>query len=332
MSAYTEHQQEVARRGSVDLSGEAKSVIQTGINNAYKRVLAETFQDLRQRAFTVTTVSSQATIGLPLDIRTVLDVQDTSNRINLDEMTVEEHDKLDPGRTETGRPLRYFNIGRFGLQVPIDATSTISVQSSSTSDSTNLFVRVTYYDANGMRTSENLTLNGTTAAVSTGSADPSQSRGVERFTKYATSNATFVGNVLCKDVTAGVVIARIPVAYESPDYTWLEFDQIPSSAISLRVRAMATKPDLINDNDWPEFDEQYHDILTLLASGEVLPLFGKQELAGQYLMMGNQRLQEFKNHLDVKPNITHVLDNVQMAVPGGRIGQPVRGIDFGRVA
>lgn len=331
MATYTEHQQEVARRGSVDLGGEAKSVIQTGINNAYKRVLAETFQDLRQRSFTVATVASQATLGLPLDVRTILDIQDTTDRSNLEEMTVEEHDKLDPGRVETGRPLRYFSIGRFGLQVPIAATSTISVESSSASDSTNLFVRMTFYDANGMRTSENLTLNGTTPAVSTGSADPSQSRGIERFTKYNASGATFAGNVICKDVTAGVVVARIPVAYDSPTYTWIEFDQIPSTAINLQIRAMVTKPDLINDNDWPEFDDQYHDILTLLGAGEVLPLFGKQDLATQYLGMGNQRLQEFKNHLDVKPNITHVLDNVQMTVPGGRIGQPVRGIDFGRV-
>ena len=50
MATYTEHQQEVARRGSVDLAGEAQTVIRTAINNAYKRVLSETFQDLRQNS------------------------------------------------------------------------------------------------------------------------------------------------------------------------------------------------------------------------------------------------------------------------------------------
>ena len=116
------------------------------------------------------------------------------------------------------------------------------------------------------------------------------------------------------------------------DYTWIEFDQIPSAALSLQVRAMSTKPLLVNDNDWPEYDEQYHDILTLLSAGEVLPLFGKQTLGSQYLMQGNERLTEFKNSLDVKPNIAHVMDNVQMGVTSGKLGQPVRGVDFGRVS
>ena len=332
MATYTEHQQEVARRGSVDLAGEAQTVIRTAINNAYKRVLSETFQDLRQRIYTGATVASQATVGLPLEVRTILDVQDTANRENLEEMPVEEFDKLDPGRTETGTPMRYFNIGRFGLQVPINATSRISVESSVASDTSNLFARVTYYDANGVRTSENLTLNGTTAVLTTGSADPTEARGVERVTKYVAANASFSGNVLVKDVTAGVVIARIPIAYDSVDYTWIEFDQIPSSALSLQVRAMSTKPPLVNDNDWPEYDDQYHDILTFLAAGEALPLFGKQTLATQYLGQGNERLQEFKNSLDVKPNISHVMDNVQMASARGKLGQPIRGVDFGRVS
>jgi len=331
MATFTDIQQEVARPGSVDLTGEAQSTIKDAINNAYKRVLAETFQNLRQRIFTVTATASQATLGLPLEVRTVLDVQDTANRENLDEMTVEEFDKLDPGRTETGTPLKYFQIGRFGLIRPLAATGVVSIESSAAADTTNLFVRLTGYDTNGVRTSENITVNGTTAVNSTTSFDPSQSRGIERFTKYATSSAAFTGSIIAKDAS-GNVLARIPIAYDSPTYTWIEFEQIPSSALSYQIRAMATKPLLINDNDWPEFDDQYHDILTLLSSGECLPLFGKQTLATQYLAQGNQRLQEFKDGLDAKPNISHVMDNVQMGGPHGKLGQPIRGIDFGRVA
>ena len=241
-----------------------------------------------------------------------------------------EHDRLDPGRTETGTPERYFTVGRFGIQNPLAATGTISVVSSSTSDTSNVFVRVTGYDASGTRTSEILTVNGTTTVTSTNSYDPSEQRGIERLTKYGTSGTTFVGNLTFKD-SGSNTIAITPVAYDSPSYTWIEFDLIPSAAISYTVRAMATKPELINDYDWPEFDEQYHDILTLLSAGEVLPLFGKQEMATQFLAQGNQRLQEFKNALDVKPNITHVLDNVQMQAPLGKLGQPIKGIDFGRV-
>ena len=331
MATYTEIQQEIARRGSVDLSGEAQDLIRTAINNSYKRVLAETFQDLRQRTYTVATTASRATVGLPLEVRTVLDVQDTSNRTSLSEMTAEEFDKLDPGRTETGTPLRYFNIGRFGIIRPLAATGVVSCASTSASDNENLFVRVTGYDANGVRTSENITLNGTSTVNSTTSYDPDEARGVERLTKYARGGASFAGSVVCK-AASGNVIARIPSSYNSVDFTWIEFDQIPSAVLSYKVRAMSTKPELENDNDWPEFDEQYHDILTLLAAGECLPLFGKQTVGAQYLAMGNERLQEFKDGLDVKPNITHIMDNVQMGAARGRLGQPIAGIDYGRVS
>jgi hypothetical protein len=329
--SFTEHQQEIARRGSVDLTGEAQSSIKDAINNSYKRVLAETFQDMRQRIFTVVTTASQATLGLPLEVRTILDIQDTANRISLGEMSVEEFDKLDPGRTVTGTPREYFQIGRFGIIRPLAATGVVSIESSAAADSLNLFVRLTGYDANGVRSSENITLNGTTAVNSTTSYDPSESRGIERITKYNASARVFAGTIIAKDAS-GNVIARIPIAYDSPTYTWVEFDQIPSAALTYQVRAMVTKPLLLNDNDWPEFDDQYHDILTLLGSGEVLPLFGKQTLATQYLKQGNERLQEFKDSLDMKPNITYVLDNVQMGGPRGRLGQPILGIDFGRVA
>lgn len=333
MATFTDIQQEVARRGSVDLTGEAQDTIKSAINNAYKRVLAETFQDMRQRKFTVTTTATQETVGLPLEVRTVLDVQDSSQRWNLSELTPTEFDRLVPGRTATGRPRRYFQIGRFGLVRPIAATGVVSAVSSSASDATNVFVRVTGYDANGSRVSENITLNGTTAVNSTNSYDPSQSRGIERFTTYATASAVFVGTIIMKDA-AGNTLARIPPSYHSPAYTWIEYDLIPDATYTHTVRAMATKPDLISDYDWPEFDEQYHDILTLLASGEVLPLFGKQTLATQYISQGNERLQEFKDGLDVKPNIAHVMDNVQMQpVAGGRRrGQPIIGVDYGLVS
>lgn len=331
MAIFTDHQAEVARRGSVDLTGEAQDVIKVGINNAYKRVLAETNQDLRQRTFSVASVASRATLGMPLDVRTILDVQDAANRQSLPEITAVEFDRIDPGRTETGTPTKYFTVGRFGILNPLASTGTISVVSSSTSDVTTRFVRVTGYNASGTRTSEALTVNGTTPVVSTNSYDPDEQRGIERLTKYTTAGASFVGDLTFKD-SGSNIIAIVPLAYDSPTYTWIEFDQIPSAVLTYTVRAMATKPELISDYDWPEFDDQFHDILTLLASGEVLPLFGKQDLATQYLHQGNQRLQEFKNALDVKPNITHVLDNVQMQSPLGKLGQPIRGIDFGRVA
>lgn len=95
MATYTEIQQEIARRGSVDLSGEAQDLIRTAINNSYKRVLAETFQDLRQRTYTVATTASRATVGLPLEVHAVLDVQDTSNR---------KPERDDSGRVRQARP------------------------------------------------------------------------------------------------------------------------------------------------------------------------------------------------------------------------------------
>ena len=69
------------------------------------------------------------------------------------------------------------------------------------------------------------------------------------------------------------------------------------------VQAMAFKPDLLFDEDWPEFDEDFHDLLTLGAASEALPSFGKPQYA---LILGakfEKRLSMYQTLVDPKPNL-----------------------------
>lgn len=272
-------------------------------------------------------VSMKAKYGLPLYVKSDLNIEDPDDRVNLTEITAKRFDDLFPGRTESVDPRGYYPFGNIGVQRQPESTGTISVVSDVAADETYRYVTVQYYDANGILTREKLTLDGTTAVTTTGSADPDQG-GVERVIKTASTGFTIAGNITIADSSSNV-LARIPPWVDSPTYLWIEFDYIPSTEKTYTVRAMALKPDLVNDDDWPDFDEDYHRLLTYLGSAEALPLFGKKDTAAMNGAKGEQGLDEFATRLDPQPNVVLTFANVQMGVEYRSFGQPIRGIDFG---
>ena len=102
------------------------------------------------------------------------------------------------------------------------------------------------------------------------------------------------------------------------------------SDISYILTAQAYKPDLVKDEDWPDFDENFHDLLTQGACAEVLPAFGKPEFARTFEAMYERRIKEFKSYLNPSPGLVTVASDVQSGASGNSPRAPwIRGVHRG---
>ena len=247
-------------------------------------------------------------IGLPLHVRSQLNFEDPSNAVPLIQSTRTEYLKEYPVDMDTGDPTHYIPLGNYGVQKQISTGgSTISAVSDSTSDGSTKYVSIFGFDANKTLITEKLTLNGTTAVVSSNTFYPP----VERVVKHADEGVKFVGNITIADSSSNV-LSRIPTWVTSPTYQWVEFLPIPEKDIMYTLTAMSFKPDLINDFDWPEFDDQYHDLLDFGAAQEVLPSLGKPDLGIELGDLFEQRFKEFKTQVDPRPDLIQTFADTTM--------------------
>ena len=237
-------------------------------------------------------VSMRAMYGLPLEVQGIDSMIDTTNDETIREITSTEYNLRYPNNADAGTPYRYYIHKQQGVQRQINTAGFVTIVGDSTVDDGNRYVRITGYDANGTRVSEKLTMDGTTDVTGTQSFDPAQG-GVERIVKSADSGYTWNGNVIVED-SDGNVISRIPVWTDSPTYLWVEFYYLPADPITYTIYGNMHRPQLINDDDWPEIDEDFHDLLLYGPGAEILPQFKKTELAAQFGAKFEQRFKEYK--------------------------------------
>jgi len=309
--------------------GQAEDIVKRMVNVVYFRVLEEVDTPYEEREFTISSVASQRSLGMPLWVRKILNIEDTDTPRMLNEASARMFDRTRAGSTETGTPANFFVSQSRGVQAQPSADGTVTVESDDAGDyGSDHKVRLEGFDTSGNLVSELITLTGTTPVTSANSY--SSSLGLERIVKAPAAGATFTGSVTLKD-SAGNSLAVIPVAWESPDFVWIEFDPIPGSAISYTVRAEMRVPPLVNDFDWPKFDEQFHDLLIWGVTQDLLAAWGKPDTAGAHRLTFSQRLDEFRGRATTRPAAIHVLENVQ-AYSGFR-QRPTRplikGVDFG---
>ena len=294
-------------------SSESKIEIESVSNNAYTVL-----------GFSVGTTrgSGGSKYGLPLYARTDLNIDDPSNDRSIEEITSRTFDKSFPGNTDTGDPFNYYNLGKFGVQVQPTSDSTITIVSSSTSDTSNFFVTITGFDTSDVFVREKLSVNGTSNVTST----VSFSR-IERVVKTTSTGYTFSGNITVKDSNS-TTLSVIPIWVDSPEYVWIEFYPTPDTSRRYILRASAWKPDLVKDEDWPDIDDYFHNLILYGAGIEVLPSFGKDDTALLYRQMYNERISEYRSGVKRDPNLTQTFADIQMGrllprtpyIPGVHMG------------
>jgi hypothetical protein len=289
---------DVLDKGSQGSGGDAEAMVKASVNNTYREVLSVTGTEHKKREFSLVTVASTSKYGLPLYVKSILNIEDSSNTKNIEEITSTDYDNLYPGNTDTGDPDWYYALGKFGIQKQPASTGALTFVSSSSSDGDTRQITAVGEDTNSHLVREKKDMNGTTSVTTTQTFSS-----VERIVKtYDDGVSSYSGTVTVKDSSANT-IAVIPTWVDSPSYLWVEFYPIPDSAITYTVRAMAFKPDLVFDEDWPEIDEDFHNLLVFGACAEVLPAFGKAGYAAMLKSMYDDKLSSFQSLVDPRPNL-----------------------------
>lgn len=262
--------------------------------------------------------------GLPLYARTDLNFDDPVNDRTITEITPKRFNRINAGSVETGDPTHYYDLGTFGVQKQPATASVITAVSDSSSDVTSFFVTIIGFDANGLQMRERLTLTGTTG-VSTNATFET----VERVVKTArTTTDVFSGNITVTD-SGSNTLAVLPIWVESPQYVWVEFTPTPDTARKYTLFASAYKVDLLKDDDWPDVDDYFHNLILWWAGVEVLPSYGKDDQALLWKDMADERIKEYIKNINKDPNMVLTFADVQMGA-GQHPNRPwVAGVDYG---
>jgi hypothetical protein len=133
-------------------------------------------------------------------------------------------------------------------------------------------------------------------------------------TKSTVNDAMWTGTLTLKDA-AGNTLAVLPPTYDAGEYRWIKFYPICTQALTYNVRAIMQVPDLVNDDDWPQFDSDYHDLLISGPGSEVLPLVGKRNLGAQMANEYARKSDTFAGTQQRKPNLILGFTNVSNALP-----------------
>jgi len=312
---------------SQSVDGDAEIMAGSAINRFYMAILRAVKQDLVVREFSFATVDGTSQYGLSPYIQDVLNIEDPTNARQIVNISSGRYDRAFPGTTDEGAPHYYYELKRDGVQKQPASAGVVSVVSSSTADTTDFFLRVTGFDANGELQSEKVTVLGTTSVPTTQSFAPAQG-GIIRLTKSTTSDSfTWTGTLTLTDDDSNV-IARVPPMIDSPSYLWVEFHEEPDAAYTYVIRAKSYRPPLINDDDWPEIDEHFQDLLLYGPGSELLAAFGKSNLAILFGQRYTVRLKEFRNSFAPRPNLVGVFADVSLV--GSMPNRPlIQGIDVG---
>jgi len=301
---YEEIYKELNLLASEEDGDDFEAMAKRSINLHYFELLSETNTDLERREFTITTEAGVSKYGMPLYVADVLNIEDDDNDRPLDLYGPHSFDRRHSGTSNTGTPEEAFWIGEHGVQKQPTTSGSLTIESSDNTDTGANYQIVIHGMVDGVDTREVVNFTGTTPASTTNVFDSSVNAiGIRRVVLKNRNNTTFVGNVTIKDA-AGITLAVIPPYWgDSPSYQWWEFWPYPSGVQTFVVRSLAHKPPLINNDDWPELPEMFHDLLIYGPQSVLLAGKGKEAAANRALQKYTERKRAFmglKQHRGVK--------------------------------
>tara|TARA_R110000764_G_scaffold66878_1_gene139245 strand:- start:912 stop:1910 length:999 start_codon:yes stop_codon:yes gene_type:complete len=329
MSTFREILTDVLAYSGQAKGGAFETLVKDQVNFAYRRVLDSGKVPHEHREFSLTSVASTSKYGLPLYVRKVLNIEDPTTPRFVFMNTARDFDKRNPGSTDSSTPASAYPFGVRGVEKYPAGDGVLALTSDSPADAgSNFKVRVTGFNTSGVLVTELVSMNGTNSVNTTTSWD--SELGIERVTKVTATGFTFTGNVTVKDAAANT-ISVIPVWWDSPDYQWIEFDPIPAAAITYNIRCEMRKPPLVNDSDWPEFNQDFHDLLIWGVTADLLPTLGKSGVADRHRATFEARMSEFTGDNNSQPASLYVFGNVQnrVQVRNRPLAPYIQGVDVG---
>tara|TARA_R110000751_G_scaffold43137_1_gene99786 strand:+ start:1460 stop:2434 length:975 start_codon:yes stop_codon:yes gene_type:complete len=299
-----------------------EDMVKAAINRTYRRILQKTRQETSLREFSLTTVADTSKYGMPLYVKTILNIEDATNNRMIYDISWREFDGLYAGNTTTGDPTRAYVLGTFGTASQNASASVFSAVSSDTADANNSYATITGF-VSGHLTSETITLNGLVSSTGSTSFD---ANGIERVVVHSIAGVSLVGTITIEDAS-GNTMAIVPPTFKSPSHLWVEFYPIPDGAITYTVRSEMRKPDLLNDSDWPDIDEDFHNIIVWGAGADVLPNVGKGNQADRLRRDYEEGLSEALNAQGDHPGRIRTFADLDVGSEYPRRPQ-VKGVDY----
>ena len=318
MSTFVDLYTDLLNLGGQDATGDALVMAKNAINRAYRRTLSLSGQVSSQREFSITTVASTSQYGLGPYIKRVLNIDDGANNRQIPPITKADYDGLYPGTTSSGDPSKYYLLGVYGANAQPSSASALEFKSDNSLDTGT--VRVTGF-VGGVYSHETITLNGATGVSTTKSYTS-----LERITKLQATTTVHTGTITATSNSAAVTVVVIPFHMDSASHLWLEFHPNPSTVRTYTIRAEMNKPNMINDADWPDIDEDFHDAILYLAAGEALPAFGSEGLGSRMLEEGKDEIEALAG-TRVSRNIVRQFIDVTTSAGVGPQRPLISGID-----
>ena len=319
MSTFVDLYTDLLNLGGQDATGDALVMAKNAINRAYRRTLSLSGQVSSQREFSITTVVNTSQYGLGPYIKRILNIDDGANDRQVKQITKGDYDGLYPGTSSTGDPFNYYILGVYGVNAQPSSASVLAFVSDLGAD--NGKIRVSGF-VGGVYSHESVTLNGTSTVNTTKSYTT-----VERITKLQATTTTHTGTVTVKSNSNAVTVAVIPYHLDSASHIWIEFHPKPDTIRTYTVRAEMNKPNMINDADWPDIDEDFHDAILYLAAGEALPAFGNEGLAARMMEDGKDEIEALAG-TRVSRNIIRQFVDVTTSAGVGPQRPLISGIDI----
>ena len=220
-----------------------------------------------RRASTFATVASTETYQMKRDFDKMGIIRQTASPVKLKYIPDELFYMYVPNPTATGNPRYYRLWEEFGVSTQLSSNDTISVVSSSTSDTSTFKVTIRGLDANSLDVTEVLTLNGTTTV--TGSTTFSKILQVSKSGKTT-------GTITVKAVTATTTLCLIAPEERSPRFKRISLYPIPSSAITISYEYWTRFRQLVNNSDVLDFDEKWHWVVRQGALAKIFQYQNKE--------------------------------------------------------
>jgi hypothetical protein len=216
---------------------------------------------LRKRGFTLDTVADTQYYALsPLvDISKVITFYDVNTPKHIRNMTEQEFRRYEPGPDSTGTPYLYRVVDFWPVQNQPSSSSVLTMVSSDATD-TAVDVNVVGLDGSGVRTSEAVTLNGTSSVTT-----------VASYTRVLSlsKDAVSVGQVTITSNAAAVTNVVIPAKDRSISHPVIALFSIPDSVATLNYDFYMQLQDLTVGDDISMIPEKYHNVIEDFATEKV---------------------------------------------------------------
>lgn len=250
---------------------------QRNLNTAYREILTKKgFASLRRKVLPFTSVSGSPFAVLPQAASRIVVIADRTNKLLLDECSLQEIRWDDPGLASTTSVPSIYVIENMAAPVARDpsAAAELFVKSTSALDGTGVDVTVNGVITGGYERDTHAAMNGVTAVTIDASITTWEQ--IKRFRLNELASGTVT---LHETSGAGTELARIPIGRSSARYTRIMLHPVPSVAVTYYADVELFVDGLASPYDEPCFNEDWH---WLLPCGAMMREYQKKEKHTEY--------------------------------------------------